>query len=259
MVYIEHFFQSNLFFKGKKLRKYKEWPHTLSPSHPKSKKIKESHHKQTNYLNLGAVTKLILFHNCFARSAKDRIFPLLKDWRSHRLWSNWCSIRPEAWINIWACKVWCKKVSIMSSLLPKKACGKIAHVLMVSNLVFGHGQSFPQLSKQFIDARIIVTYLRSNKHITQLLKFTEVEDVRSWSVRFAKLQDETKHLNDHKIFNSWFLKKSGKKLTHLLEEVITINVELEKKTNLHTMINNAVVWTLPPSYILHNMFTTWNK
>jgi hypothetical protein len=92
-----------------------------------------------------------------------------------------------------------------------------------------------------------------------LLKFTEVEDVRSWSVRFAKLQDETKHLNDHKIFNSWFLKKSGKKLTHLLEEVITINVELEKKTNLHTMINNAVVWTLPPSYILHNMFTTWNK
>jgi len=67
----------------------------------------------------------------------------------------------------------------MSSLLPEKACGKNAHVLMVSNLVFGHGRSFPQLSKQFIDAGIIVTYLSTNKHITQLLKFTKVEDVRS--------------------------------------------------------------------------------
>jgi hypothetical protein len=54
-------------------------------------------------------------------------------------------------------------------------------------------------------------------------------------------------------------KKSGKKFTHLLEEVITTNVELEKKTNSHAMINNAIVRTLPPSYILHNMFTTWNK
>jgi len=100
---------------------------------------------------------------------------------------------------------------------------------MVSNLVFGHGRSFPQLSKQFIDAGIIVTYLSTNKHITQVLKFTKVEDVRSWSARFAKLQDETKHLNDHKFF--MISKKSGKKLARLLEEVIVIDVESkEKKT-----------------------------
>jgi hypothetical protein len=36
-------------------------------------------------------------------------------------------------------------------------------------------------------------------------------------------------------------KKSGKKLAHLLEEVITTNVELEEKKNSHTMINNAIV------------------
>jgi hypothetical protein len=54
----------------------------------------------------------------------------------------------------------------MGSLLLEKACGKNVHVLMVFNLVFGHGQSFPQLSKQFIDAGIIVTYLSTNKHIT---------------------------------------------------------------------------------------------
>jgi hypothetical protein len=39
-----------------------------------------------------------------------------------------------------------------------------------------------------------------------------------------------------------------------LEEVITTNVELEEKKNSHTMINNAIVWTLPPSYILHNVY-----
>jgi hypothetical protein len=44
-----------------------------------------------------------------------------------------------------------------------------------------------------------------------------------------------------------------------LEEVIAPDVELEKKTNSHLMINNAIVWTLPPSYILYDMFTTWNK
>ncbi len=54
-------------------------------------------------------------------------------------------------------------------------------------------------------------------------------------------------------------KKSGKKLAYLLEEVIAPDVELEKKTNSHLMINNAIVWTLPPSYILYDMFTTWNK
>jgi hypothetical protein len=67
----------------------------------------------------------------------------------------------------------------MGSLLLEKACGKNVHVLMVFNLVCGHGQSFPQLSKQFIDVGILVTYLSTNKHITQLLKFTKVEDVRS--------------------------------------------------------------------------------
>jgi uncharacterized ion transporter superfamily protein YfcC len=58
----------------------------------------------------------------------------------------------------------------MGSLLLEKVCGKNVHVLMVSNLVFGHGWSFPQLSKQFIDAGIIVTYLSTNKRITKLLK-----------------------------------------------------------------------------------------
>jgi hypothetical protein len=36
-------------------------------------------------------------------------------------------------------------------------------------------------------------------------------------------------------------KKSGKKLAYLLEEVIAPDVELEKKTNSHLMINNAIV------------------
>jgi hypothetical protein len=54
-------------------------------------------------------------------------------------------------------------------------------------------------------------------------------------------------------------KKSGKKLAHLLEEMIATDVKLEKKTNSHSVINNAIVRTLPPSYILYDMFTTWNK
>lgn len=47
-------------------------------------------------------------------------------------------------------------------------------------------------------------------------------------------------------------KKIGKKLAHLLEELIVTDVELEKKTNSHTMINNAIVQL----YLLPIFYTT---
>ncbi len=128
-------FSIQSFFKGKNSENAKS-DHTHSPL--PTPKVKKSKNPTTSKPKIWTwVQSQNWFCSTIVLQGVQKIeFPLLKDWRSHRLCSNWCSICFEAWINIWACKVWCKKVSIMGSLLPEKACGKNAHVLIVSNLVF---------------------------------------------------------------------------------------------------------------------------
>ncbi|CAK9856982.1 unnamed protein product, partial [Sphagnum jensenii] len=129
------------------------------------------------------------------------------------------------------------------------------HLVMVPTPGLGHENPFLQAARRIADEGIIVTYVSTDRHISQVLNRPEFVNLRSSSssqlLRFVNLRDGMGHIAEREFYLIMRTQEVVTKLTQLLEEVVIdlCSPETEK--------TRSVASAPPPCCILHDMFSTW--
>ncbi|KAH9561404.1 hypothetical protein CY35_05G021000 [Sphagnum magellanicum] len=130
------------------------------------------------------------------------------------------------------------------------------HLVMVPTPGLGHENPFLQAARRIADEGIIVTYVSTDRHISQVLNRPEFVHLRSSStssqlLRFVNFRDGLGHVAEREFYLIMRTQEVVTKLTQLLEEVVIdlCSPETEK--------TRSVASAPPPCCILHDMFSTW--
>jgi hypothetical protein len=130
------------------------------------------------------------------------------------------------------------------------------HLVMVPTPGLGHENPFLQAARRIADEGIIVTYVSTDRHISQVLNRPEFVHLRSSNsssqlLRFVNLRDGMGHVAEREFYLIMRTQEVVMKLTQLLEEVVIdlCSPETEK--------TRSVASAPPPCCILHDMFSTW--
>jgi hypothetical protein len=130
------------------------------------------------------------------------------------------------------------------------------HLVMVPTPGLGHENPFLQAARRIADEGIIVTYVSTDRHISQVLNRPEFVHLRSSSsssqpLRFVNFRDGMGHVAEREFYLIMRTQEVVTKLTQLLEEVVIdlCSPETEK--------TRSVASAPPPWCILHDMFSTW--
>jgi len=175
--------------------------------------------------------------------------------------AGWSILGASRWLNpfcfFWD---WRKKMSTLNGSRREIIAGSPSspppHLVMVPTPGLGHENPFLQAARRIADEGIIVTYVSTDRHISQVLNRPEFVHLRRSSsssqiLRFVNLRDGMGHVAEREFYLIMRTQEVVTKLTQLLEEVVIdlCSPETEK--------TRSVASAPPPCCILHDMFSTW--
>jgi len=129
------------------------------------------------------------------------------------------------------------------------------HVVVMPYLTAGHAIPFLRFAKHLAAAGITVTFVSTDRHISELLAEHGSRDLTNTQaglpLRFVELRDGKAHLPNHLLTRELKKPQMSQEIIQLLEELILD-------------VGSADSWALrgvapasPPVCVLYDMFSTW--
>lgn len=129
------------------------------------------------------------------------------------------------------------------------------HVVVVPYFTAGHAIPFLRFAKHLAAAGITVTFVSTDKHISELLAEHGTRDLTNTQaglpLRFLELRDGKAHLTDHLFELELRKPQVREELIQLLEELL---VDVGSAAS---WTSRGVPPTCPPVCVLYDMFSTW--
>lgn len=129
------------------------------------------------------------------------------------------------------------------------------HVVVVPYIAAGHAIPFLRFAKHLAAAGITVTFVSTDKHISELLAEHGTRDLTNTQaglpLRFLELRDGKAHLTDHLFELELRKPQVREELIQLLEELL---VDVGSAAS---WTSRGVPPTCPPVCVLYDMFSTW--
>lgn len=129
------------------------------------------------------------------------------------------------------------------------------HAVLVTSTTAGHAIPFLRFAKRLAAAGITVTFVSSDKHISELLAEHGTRDLTNTQaglpLRFVELRDGDAHLKHHLFGLKLRQPQGAQKAIQLLEELIVDVGSADSWTS------RGVSPTCPPVCVLYDMFAAW--